>query len=83
MDKIKVFPILITKNEDDTDFPYFVEIPDIDGMTEGKSIVDAMEMAKDYLVTYSLKDQLPEPNTELPKVKDGAIAMLVSVRISK
>lgn len=83
MDKIKVFPILITKNEDDTDFPYFVEIPDIDGMTEGKSIVDAMEMAKDYLVTYSLKDQLPEPNTELPEVKDGAIAMLVSVRISK
>lgn len=83
MDKIKVFPIIITKNEDDTDFPYFVEIPDIDGMTEGKSIVDAMEMAKDYLVTYSLKDQLPEPNTELPEVKDGAIAMLVSVRISK
>nr|WP_278769654.1 hypothetical protein [Limosilactobacillus mucosae] len=83
MDKIKVFPIIITKNEDDTDFPYFVEIPDIDGMTEGKSIVDAIEMAKDYLVTYSLKDQLPESNTELPKVKDGAIAMLVSVRISK
>lgn len=83
MDKIKVFPIIITKNEDDTDFPYFVEIPDIDGMTEGKSIVDAIEMAKDYLVTYSLKDQLPESNTELPKVKDGAIAMLVSVRVSK
>lgn len=83
MDKIKVFPIIITKNEDDTDFPYFVEIPDIDGMTEGKSIVDAIEMAKDYLVTYSLKDQLPESNTELPEVKDGAIAMLVSVRVSK
>lgn len=83
MDKIKVFPIIITKNEDDTDFPYFFKIPDIDGMTEGKSIVDAIEMAKDYLVTYSLKDQLPESNTELPKVKDGAIAMLVSVRILK
>lgn len=72
MDKIKVFPIIITKNEDDTDYPYFVEIPDIDGMTEGESIADAMEMAKDYIGTYSLEGQLPESNTELPKVKaDG------------
>lgn len=41
-------------------------------MTEGESIADAMEMAKDYIGTYSLEGQLPESNTELPKVKaDG------------
>ncbi|NMV51624.1 type II toxin-antitoxin system HicB family antitoxin, partial [Lactobacillus reuteri] len=50
MDDIKVFPIIITK-DDNSDYPYFVEIPDIDGMTEGKSIADAMEMAKDYIGT--------------------------------
>lgn len=83
MDEIKVFPIIITKNEDDTDFPYFVEIPDIDGMTEGKSIADAMEMAKDYIGTYSLESQLPESNTELPKVKDDAIVTLVTVNVSE
>ena len=83
MDEIKVFPIIITKNEDDTDFPYFVEIPDIDGMTEGKSIADAMEMAKDYIGTYSLESQLPESNTELPKVKADAIVTLVTVNVSE
>lgn len=55
MDDIKVFPIIISKNNESSDYPYFVEIPDIDGMTEGASIADAMEMAKDYIGTYSLK----------------------------
>lgn len=35
MDDIKVFPIIISKNNESSDYPYFVEIPDIDGMTEG------------------------------------------------
>lgn len=34
MDDIKVFPIIISKNNENSDYPYFVEIPDIDGMTE-------------------------------------------------
>ena len=83
MDEIKVFPIIITKDEENTDYPYFVEIPDIDGMTEGKSIADAMEMAKDYIGTYSLEDKLPESNTKLPKVKDGATTTLVTVNVSE
>ena len=83
MDEIKVFPIIITKDEENTDYPYFVEIPDIDGMTEGKSIADAMEMAKDYIGTYSLEDKLPESNTKLPKVKDDATVTLVTVNVSE
>lgn len=83
MDEIKVFPIIITKDEDNSGYPYFVEIPDIDGMTEGKSIADAMEMAKDYIGTYSLEEKLPESNTELPKAKDGAIVTLVTINISE
>ena len=83
MDEIKVFPIIITKDEDGTDYPYFVEIPDIDGMTEGKSIADAMEMSKDYIGTYSLEGKLPESNTKLPETKNGAIATLVTVNVSE
>ena len=82
MDDIKVFPIIITK-DDNSDYPYFVEIPDIDGMTEGKSIADAMEMAKDYIGTYSLEDKLPESNTKLPQAKDGATVTLVTVNVSE
>ena len=83
MDDIKVFPIIITKDEDNNDYPYFVEIPDIDGMTEGNSIADAMEMAKDYIGTYSLEDKLPESNTKLPQAKDGATVSLVTVNVSE
>ena len=82
MDDIKVFLIIITK-DDNSDYPYFVEIPDIDGMTEGKSIADAMEMAKDYIGTYSLEDKLPESNTKLPQAKDGATVTLVTVNVSE
>lgn len=83
MDEIKVFPIIITEDDENTDYPYFVEIPDIDGMTEGNSVADAMEMAKDYIGTYSLEEQLPESNTKLPKVKGNAIVTLVTVNISE
>ena len=38
MDEIRVFPIIITKDKGSNEYPYFVEIPDIDGMTEGKSV---------------------------------------------
>lgn len=79
MDEIKVFPIIITKDEDSNDYPYFVEIPDIDGMTEGKSIADAIEMAKDYIGTHSLEEKLPKSNTKLPKAKEGATVTLVTV----
>lgn len=83
MDEIKVFPIIITKDEDVTDYPYLVDIPDLDGMTEGKTVADAMEMAKDYIGTYSLEDKLPKSNTNLPKAKDGAIVTLVTVNVSE
>ena len=56
MDEVRVFPIIITKNKDSSEYPYFVEIPDIDGMTEGKSIADAMKMAENYIGTFSLEN---------------------------
>lgn len=42
--KTVTFPIIIKKNKESTDYPYFVDIPDLDGMTEGKSISDAIRV---------------------------------------
>ena len=82
MDDIKVFPIIITK-DDNSDYPYFAEIPDIHGMTEGKSTADAMDIANDSIGTYSLEDKLPESNTKLPQAKDGATVTLVTINVSE
>lgn len=83
MDEIRVFPIIITKDKGSSEYPYFVEIPDIDGMTEGKSVADAMKMAEDYIGTFSLENKLPESNTKLPRAEEGAIVTLVTANISE
>lgn len=82
--QIVAFPIIITKNPDGGDYPYLVEIPDLDGMTEGKSITDAIEMGKDYIGTYSLESKLPKSNTVLPQpANKDSIVTLVTVNVSE
>ena len=84
MDKIAIYPIIITKNSDEGEYPYYVEIPDLDGETEGKTLTDAILMAQDYIGTYSLANALPPSNVDLPKVENPrAITNLVSVNISQ
>lgn len=81
MSENAVFPIIIKKN-DSTEMPYLAIIPDLDGMTEGKSIADVIDMAQDYIGTYSLDDELPKSNTNIPDTNDDEIGTLVSVNIS-
>lgn len=50
-DKIITLSVII-KHTKDSNYPYFAVIPDIDGMTAGKDITDAKNMAMDYIVTY-------------------------------
>ena len=54
-----VYPVLISKDTDG----YLVYVPDIDGMTQGNSLYEAMFMARDLLGTYSLDHELPEPSS--------------------
>lgn len=82
-DQIRVFPITITKNDNNSDYPYFVEIPDLNGMTEGSSIADAIKMAEDYIGTASLEDDLPTSNYYLPTNTKNTISTLVRVNISE
>lgn len=82
-DRLVVFPIVIERNENGRKYPYFVQIPDLQGMTEGKSVIDAIEMAKDYIGTFSLENRLPASNAQLPAIhKKDVLCTLVTVNIS-
>lgn len=81
-DKIVVFPIVIIPT-DDSKIKYCVHVPDLNRDTQGKTIADAIEMGKDLIGTMSLVESLPKSNTNLPTVKKGEIATLVTVNISE
>ncbi|MCH4280116.1 type II toxin-antitoxin system HicB family antitoxin [Mediterraneibacter sp. NSJ-151] len=77
----KAYPIVISKEEDGF---YYVSIPDFDIATQGESIADAMEMARDAIGIMGIDylddgKVLPEPNTK--EVESGAddIVTLVDV----
>jgi len=53
-----VYPVLITKDND----AYLVYVPDINRMTQGASLYEAICMARDLLGTWSLDAPLPEPS---------------------
>ena len=83
-DQIVVYPIIIKYEPDDTDYPYLVTIPDLDnGMTQGKSIADAIAMAEDYIGTTSLEESLPTSNYDLPQAKKDETVTLVRVNVSE
>lgn len=46
------YPIIISKTVTTTDYPFIVEIPDIQGMTQAKTEMDARRMAEDYIKNY-------------------------------
>lgn len=79
-----IYPIIITADkENNSKAPsYLVEIPTINGITEGYSVADAISMAQDYIGTYSLENELPQSVTTLPKAKSGQIVTLVSVNVA-
>ena len=61
----KVYPIILTQTEDCV----LVEVPDLGILTQGKSLADAMDMARDAMgltiVTMQDKEQdIPEPSIE-------------------
>lgn len=60
---IYVYPIYITIDNNET-YPYFIEIPDFDGFTQGKDLAEAITMARDY-IGFAGVDKL-ENNEPLP-----------------
>ena len=43
-----IYPVIFTQTHDDKD-TVLIEIPDINGMTEGYGMADAINMARDYI----------------------------------
>ncbi|MBR3637790.1 MAG: type II toxin-antitoxin system HicB family antitoxin [Lachnospiraceae bacterium] len=58
------YPVIFTATKDEKD-TYLVYIPDIDGMTEGHGLFDAIKMARDYMgcTFFGIEDEkLPKPS---------------------
>jgi len=80
-----VYPIVVTKTTDKK-IPYLVNIPDLNGMTQGKSVADAIQMARDYIGLNIMDrqdnhDLIPESNFQQPASKSNDIVTLVDVDI--
>ena len=62
-DKVYIYPIYITVDLAE-EYPYFVEIPDVNGYTQGKDLAEAITMARDY-IGFAVIDKM-EQNEPLP-----------------
>jgi predicted RNase H-like HicB family nuclease len=86
MANIVIYPIIITRTDSD-DYRYFVEIPDVDGFTEGNTIEEALEMARSYIGEMAIDnldtgESLPPSNESLPTVKDpNSLVTLIDIDI--
>lgn len=81
-----IYPVIIHKTNDKV--PYFVEIPDLDAMTQGLNLENAIEMARE-IICISVEEiqkkgeKIPSA-TELGKVKtddNGAMITLVDADV--
>lgn len=75
-----VYPVILTENNDG----YIAEIPDFDIMTQGKSLADAIDMARDAISITGIdmqddKKDIPKPSNISEIHSDNGIVTLVDV----
>ena len=81
---VVVYPIVISYDPKEAEYPYFVEIPAVNGFTEGTSLEDAIKMAEDYIGSLSLSGKpMPKSVYSLPKTDNGNTVTLVRVDLAK
>ena len=61
-----VYPVIFHKTKDKV--PYFVEVPDLDVMSQGKSIQIAIEMARERICIKVI--QLEKEKTKIPNASE-------------
>ena len=61
-----VYPVIFHKTKDKV--PYFVEVPDLDVMTQGKSIQIAIELARERICIKVI--QLEKEKTKIPNASE-------------
>lgn len=84
MGKKGAYPVILKR----TDEGYYVEIPDFDSGTQGSTVAEAMEMARDAigLIVIDLEDgkkEIPKPYSKQFKVAEDDIFTLVDVDFSE
>lgn len=85
--KTYIYPIYITIDSEQ-EFPYFVEIPDIEGYTQGKDLAEAITMARDYIGFAGVDklengEPLPLPDQIKYNKNDAQIKTLVDINFKK
>ena len=65
-----VYPVIFTRTGDKKD-TYLVDIPDLDGATEGYGLFDAIAMARDYIgcTCYDIPDMDIPKSSPIEKIK--------------
>ena len=61
-----VYPVIFHKSNDK--IPYFVEVPDLGAMTQGASLENAIEMAREVICIYII--ELQEKGEAIPPASD-------------
>ena len=75
---VVVYPIVISYDPKEVEYPYFVEIPAVNGFTEGTSLEDAIKMAEDYIGSLSLSGKpMPKSVYTLPKADNGDTVIVI------
>lgn len=74
------YPIIITKTHDG----YYVDIPDFESATQGDTIAEAMEMARDAIGLLGIDFQddgieIPKPHSKEFEIEENSILTLVDV----
>lgn len=80
----RAYPIILKK----ADNGYYVEIPDFDVGTQGDSIADAMEMARDAIGLMGIdmqddKKEIPQPYSAQVLAEKDDIVTLVDIDFAK
>lgn len=76
----QVYPTFIVNTKDGSEYPFLVCIPDMEIFTEGATLADAIEMARDAIGLTGIsmedhKEEIPVPSdqeTAIEKVKQDA-----------
>lgn len=84
MKERSVYPIIISKEQDG----YYVSIPDFESATQGRSLADAIMMARDAigLMGIDMQDdgkEIPIPNSKVYETEKNDIVTLVDVDFSE
>lgn len=76
----KIYPVILTPDGDG----YLVYVPDLNINTEGESLIDAIDMARDAIGMWGIAEedmgrQIPEPSMLNPGHKPSDIVTLVDI----